>query len=207
MDRYMKANKNSTRQKREEVRTLKERRAQLKSRLNQFSRYAGGSGAKTGTVATSANNSDNNFMSLPDVLQLTMDFANASQLNAAVGGGMASSNPAHLKDVSMNSPASTSSATAADGSAVSSAVHGGGQAPGSAVSHQPMVVDSSPCHSPKVTPVASLANVTSGNDPASAIHATGVDTDVAMDDVEMSEEPPAAKAAAEAVVAALPGNS
>ena len=70
MDRYMKANKAVTRAKREEVRALKERRAALKAKLSQFSTYS------TDGVAASTN------ISLPDALQLTMDFA--------TGGGTAS---------------------------------------------------------------------------------------------------------------------
>ena len=119
MDRYMKTNKTTTRQKREEVRALKERRALLKARLDQFSNYGGGQ-------LQSA-------MALPDVLQLTLDFAGAP-VEAAI--------PAHLKDVNMHSPSDAQ------------------QQQQQQQQQQPMMVDS-PCHSPKVTPAPSLANISS----------------------------------------------
>lgn len=67
MDRYVSANKEVTRMKREEVRALKERRGILKSRLDKFTHY--GQGQDNATVG----------MPLPDILQRTMDFANSSQ--------------------------------------------------------------------------------------------------------------------------------
>ena len=76
MDRYMKANKGVTRQKREEVRCLKERRSRLKEKLHQFSSYS--------TQSTDTQTG----ISLPDVLQLTADFASGSA----------------VRDTNMNSP-------------------------------------------------------------------------------------------------------
>ena len=76
MDRYMKANKGVTRQKREEVRCLKERRSRLKEKLHQFSSYS--------TQSTDTQSG----ISLPEVLQLTTDFASGSA----------------VRDTNMNSP-------------------------------------------------------------------------------------------------------
>ena len=66
MDRYVSANKEVTRMKREEVRALKERRGILKSKLDKFTHYGKGQDVTVG-------------MPLPDILQRTMDFANSSQ--------------------------------------------------------------------------------------------------------------------------------
>ena len=71
MDRYMRSNKSVTRAKREEVRALKERQTQLKNKLSQFTNYSGSSQLATDPVSTPGK------LSLPEVLQLTMDFVTA----------------------------------------------------------------------------------------------------------------------------------
>ena len=68
MDRYMRSNKSVTRAKREEVRALKERQTQLKNKLSQFTNYSGSCQQDADSVSTAGK------LSLPEVLQLTMDF-------------------------------------------------------------------------------------------------------------------------------------
>ena len=68
MDRYMRSNKSVTRAKREEVRALKERQTQLKNKLSQFTNYSGSSQQAADSVSTAGK------LTLPEVLQLTMDF-------------------------------------------------------------------------------------------------------------------------------------
>lgn len=69
MDRYVADNKVVTRQKREEVRALKEKRAQLGSRLDKFTSYG---------------QSPMTSMTLPTILQKTLDFAKASSIPPTV---------------------------------------------------------------------------------------------------------------------------
>lgn len=69
MDRYVADNKAVTRQKREEVRALKEKRSQLGSRLDKFTTY--------GQSQTAS-------MTLPTILQKTLDFAKASPIPPTV---------------------------------------------------------------------------------------------------------------------------
>jgi ubiquitin carboxyl-terminal hydrolase 25/28 len=62
MDRYVADNKVVIRQKREEVRALKERRALLKARLDKFTHYG-------------SEDPSSSSMALPQILQRTLDFA------------------------------------------------------------------------------------------------------------------------------------
>jgi hypothetical protein len=77
MDRYMTRNKNVTRQKREQVRALKEKRKILKDRLEKFTRYGHES-------APSAAPESIHRLSLPEVLQFTLNFAMSGSSNAAL---------------------------------------------------------------------------------------------------------------------------
>jgi len=119
MDRYMRSNKSVTRAKREEVRALKERQTQLKNKLSQFTNYSGSCQQDADSVSTAGK------LSLPEVLQLTMDFVTSGSR-----GITASTLPAHLSgakvDVNMSSP---------------SAGSGG-------ASNQQQPMESSPCQSP-----------------------------------------------------------
>lgn len=75
MDRYVAGNKVVVRQKREEVRILKERRAILKARLNKFTNYGDqGQASEEPSVK----------MALPLILQKTLDFATARQGQASL---------------------------------------------------------------------------------------------------------------------------
>ena len=78
MDRYVANNKVVTRQKREEVRALKEKRSSLKARLNKFTHY--GASPPDGATAAEkdAKKQPAGASSLPDILQKTLDFAKST---------------------------------------------------------------------------------------------------------------------------------
>ena len=152
MDRYMAGNKHVTREKRDQVRSLKERRVDLASRLEKYTHYGpkespenpGGGGEK---------------MALANILQSAMDFASASSPENAASSPSSTAVP----DISMASPPSatqpgSSGATTSSAAGTSST----SAAPSSANAHllsSLMQVDS-PCGSPKtMTPATSLSNL------------------------------------------------
>ena len=90
MDRYVANNKVVTRQKREEVRALKEKRSLLKARLNKFTHF-GTSPAATTASGSDATTTTTTTTALPDILQKTLDFAKSTPIPPSVAS-MAVSN-------------------------------------------------------------------------------------------------------------------
>ncbi len=81
MDRYVAENKSVTRKKREEVRSLKEKRALLKARLDKFLHYGMSDATREGGSETSKG------MPLPLILESTLAFASASAQSHLIGDG------------------------------------------------------------------------------------------------------------------------
>jgi len=159
MDRYMHTNRIITRRKRDEVRRLKERRANLNARLDRFTNYRGipSSAEQNEQGSTSEQEKDSIHLPLPTILKYALDFANT----ACPGRDMVPRAGAAARgcDVSMNSPSTNETLTGAGS---------GGQQPTQLQAgpvHQlqqqhasAMQVDS-PCGSPKVTPASSVSNL------------------------------------------------
>lgn len=164
MDRYMVANKNVTRDKREQVKRLKEQRVELASKLERFTHFG----------------SENEKISLSNVLQYTMDFANAGHGSMQASGD---GNVTLAPDISMASPPE-----GLQHQQPHQTQHQQHQQqhqppmPSTNVATSLMQVDS-PCPSPKMTPAHSLSNlVASGSNNG---HETAKDESMPMD-VEMS---------------------
>ena len=112
MDRYVADNKVVTRQKREEVRALKEKRAQLQARLDKFTNYGGdGKGQE---------------MALPRILQRTLDFAKSSPFSAPAA--TAASNLAVSNLMQVDSPCGSPKMTPASSLTNLASSSGGGVA-------------------------------------------------------------------------------
>ena len=133
MDRYVVANKDATRVKREEVRRLKINKEDLLAKLKKYTEFAGISTTDSGEEAPAKKMP----MPIQLVLQYAMDFA---------------STPQPSSDVNMASPL--------DGSNL---LQQNQQQPNllKAAASNLMQVDS-PCGSPKMTPASSVTNLTSG---------------------------------------------
>ena len=78
MDRYVANNKVVTRQKREEVRALKEKRSSLKARLNKFTHYGASPIDGAAAAEKDAKKQPAGASALPDILQKTLDFAKST---------------------------------------------------------------------------------------------------------------------------------
>ena len=159
MDRYMDANKNVTRRKRDEVRRLKETRSHLKARLEKFTKYRGSAAHENAdnpndnlSSSTATETGSNTFLPLPKILQYALDFANAGDGSLGGNNPLSSAGAGRRCDVSMNSPSNDAHSHS----------HLSSQAgPVQQLHQQSAMQIDSPCGSPKVTPASSVSNLNS----------------------------------------------